>query len=326
MAGPQPNGNGNNAGGNNSALYNNAVAMNNNVMPSAGHYADTQTLMQSMEQLSGWLQQNREEWLGLQEGLSRVERMTGVSVVNGGAGVNGVSGTDWAGARHLGMSAGLANGGDVEGEGETDAVASAMATAGDDVESDQPPTLTSLTHALHASQSRIATLEHHVNTHEKLNQMYESTLSETTSRLRNYIFDQQNYIISIHKHYTSLLEQSRSETVEAQLVHQRWQESLGRLSEGVRGAFGEREEERRPWVGRLKGVREENRVLRRKVGWEEVSEEDSEAEELEEVARRGRGASGNGVAARGEGLLGGYSGGSGIAAEGGGSGTGGLPS
>jgi hypothetical protein len=44
------------------------------IMPSAGHYADMQMLMSSMETLSGWLQQNREEWAGLQEGLARVER------------------------------------------------------------------------------------------------------------------------------------------------------------------------------------------------------------------------------------------------------------
>jgi hypothetical protein len=44
------------------------------IMPSAGHFADMATLMSSMETLSGWLQQNREEWAGLQEGLARVER------------------------------------------------------------------------------------------------------------------------------------------------------------------------------------------------------------------------------------------------------------
>lgn len=55
----------------NAAMY----GMNGNIMPSAGHYSDMQLLMQNMEQLSGWLQQNREEWSAVQEGLARVERL-----------------------------------------------------------------------------------------------------------------------------------------------------------------------------------------------------------------------------------------------------------
>lgn len=46
-------------------------------MPAAGHYQDMQTMMQQMETLSGWLQQNREEWNQLQESLARVERLSG---------------------------------------------------------------------------------------------------------------------------------------------------------------------------------------------------------------------------------------------------------
>ena len=49
--------------------------MNGNMLPSAGHYSDMQTLMQNMETLSGWLEQNRQEWMQVQEGLSRVERL-----------------------------------------------------------------------------------------------------------------------------------------------------------------------------------------------------------------------------------------------------------
>lgn len=43
-------------------------------MPSAGHYSDMQTLMQNMETLSGWLQQNREDFISVQDGLEQVER------------------------------------------------------------------------------------------------------------------------------------------------------------------------------------------------------------------------------------------------------------
>lgn len=49
--------------------------VNGSILPSAGHYSDMQTLMQNMETLAGWLQQNREDWDIVQDGLNRVERM-----------------------------------------------------------------------------------------------------------------------------------------------------------------------------------------------------------------------------------------------------------
>lgn len=51
------------------------TGMNGGVMPSAGHYSDMQTLMQNMENLSGWLEQNRQDWALVQEGLAKVERL-----------------------------------------------------------------------------------------------------------------------------------------------------------------------------------------------------------------------------------------------------------
>ena len=45
------------------------------VEPSPGHYMDIQMIIENMENLSGWLQQNREEWAEIQDGLARVERL-----------------------------------------------------------------------------------------------------------------------------------------------------------------------------------------------------------------------------------------------------------
>jgi len=45
------------------------------IMPSAGHYADMQTLMQNLEALSGWLQQNREDSEWLMQNVRRVEHL-----------------------------------------------------------------------------------------------------------------------------------------------------------------------------------------------------------------------------------------------------------
>lgn len=59
-------------GAGNAAMYAATGALNG--MPAAGHYSDMQTLMQNMENLSGWLQQNREDFYRVQEGLELVER------------------------------------------------------------------------------------------------------------------------------------------------------------------------------------------------------------------------------------------------------------
>lgn len=59
-------------GAGNASMY---AGMNGQVLPSAGHYADMQTLFQNMEQLGGWLAQNREDWHIVQEGLAKVEKL-----------------------------------------------------------------------------------------------------------------------------------------------------------------------------------------------------------------------------------------------------------
>ncbi|KAK1065351.1 hypothetical protein LTR74_008027 [Friedmanniomyces endolithicus] len=282
-----PAGNGNGTNGN---MYTNGAAVNGVILPSAGHYADMQTLMQSMETLSGWLQQNREEWASLQEGLARVERVqarnehehdrnsrishadsSAMALVGGEGLVNGdTTHTDMPAAQQPPLP-----------------VASAQnppepfSRSDRDPSSDEDPTrptTTALQTALSAAHTRISHLETSLRTHETLQTLYEATLSDATAHIRSYIYSQQSYILSLHRHYTELLQQAREEVVEAQLVHQGWQEGLGRLSGLVRGAYGARGEERRPWVGRVRGLREENRVLRGMVGWE-VREGDSDGEE-----------------------------------------------
>ncbi|KAI7022526.1 hypothetical protein KC355_g2044 [Hortaea werneckii] len=254
-----PNGLGANA---NAAMYN---GVNGSIMPSAGHYSDMQTLMQNMETLSGWLQQNREEWSQLQEGLSRVERM---GVQNGGS---------LPGARE---------GEQLNGDAEAH-------------DPDQPPTTTQLSTALSAAQARIAHLESTLNTHSTLQTLYEETLSDATDRIRQYAFEQQQHTIALHKHYTTLLSQSRNETIEAQLTHQAWQGHMERLSEGVREAMRARAEEKRPWLGRIQGLKEENRVLRKMVGWEPPAEDSEDEEEGEQGAGQ-RGSVGSGQQANSE--------------------------
>ena len=243
----------------NGSMYPSASANNGGVsiMPAAGHYADMQTLMASMDSLASWLQQNREEWASLQEGLARVERVQARRDNDGG--------TD----------------GPMDGD-PASAPASAPTTE-DDI-----PNIPSLHSALSAAYVRITALESQLSSHETLQALYEATLTDSTDRIRQYCFEQQNYTSAIHRHYAHLLQQSREEVVEAQIVHQGWQEGLQRLSGMVRKAYAAREEERRPWLGELRGLRDENRMLRGMVGWK-VAPVDSEGDDEEEEEGFGMG-------------------------------------
>ncbi|GIZ39851.1 hypothetical protein CKM354_000321800 [Cercospora kikuchii] len=225
------------------------TGMNGGVMPSAGHYSDMQTLMQNMENLSGWLEQNRQDWALVQEGLAKVERLQGRLAQSG--------------------QVPLLN-------GDTQPVPRP-----------EQPTVAQLSDSLAKANSQIESLRSTYNDHVNLQRLYEDTLSDTTERIRQYCFEQQNHIIALHQHYTSLLSQSRSETVEAQLTHQAWQAGLQRLSGSVREALKSRQEEGMPYKRRIAALKEENRVLRKMVGWEAPVDSEDE-EELDEEASRGR--------------------------------------
>jgi hypothetical protein len=147
-----------------------------------------------------------------------------------------------------------------------------------------------------------------LHTSSTLLHSFSTALTNTTAQIRAYVAVQQGHILDVHRHYSQQLTSAREELVEAQITHQRWQESLGRLSEGVRGAYREREEALsgpaqkgdgggkkggggaggdedavRSWRAKVAGLREENRVLRKMVGWEEAPPDSDEEPEPEEV-------------------------------------------
>ena len=142
------------------------------------------------------------------------------------------------------------------------------------------PTIPALQAALTATQTQLSTLQQTLATHTTLQTLYEEALTTTCTQIRTYTTACTAHTLALHKHYTALLAQSRSETIEAQIVHQEWQARLGGLSGQVREALRAREEE----VGgkgrraRWGGLREENRVLRKIAGWEEVGDSDEEDE------------------------------------------------
>ena len=155
------------------------------------------------------------------------------------------------------------------------------------------PTVTSLQRALDAANNRIAAYEKSNEEHQRLQAVYEDTLTEATERIRNYVYQQNDYITSIHKHYTHLLQEARGETVQAQQIHQDWQRSLSKLNEELRRAVQAREEEKNPFTRKVSALKEENRVLRGLAGWEPAEEDSSDEEEEVEVVtaaeNRGRG-------------------------------------
>lgn len=86
-------------------------------------------------------------------------------------------------------------------------------------------------------------------------------------------------MLAIHKHYQSLLEQERNTSMQLRLEHAEWQAGLGKVSDLARKALNEKSETEAPLVAEIKDLKEENRILRRLVGWEE--KDDSSDEEVE---------------------------------------------
>ena len=257
-----PNGAGNAYGALNGA---GAVAMGNSIIPSPGQYADMQMLMQNLEQLSGWLQQNREDWNNVQEGLARVQNMQGPGQ----------------------PALPIYQNGEVEAEGEL--------------------TIPSLQRQLHDAKKRVLELEQHNASLQQANQMYESAFSQTTHMIRDYTYSQSSYITSLHRHYSQQLQQSRYETLQAQLVHQEWQAGLETVSNGMRGIlkYREEQEEKGDWKKRFAALKLENRLLRKKVGWDPLPPDSDEEEEEEGEGAIERGSGRPSRAAQGGGTGGG---------------------
>ena len=152
------------------------------------------------------------------------------------------------------------------------------------------PTVTQLQHALDAANTRIAALENTYQEQVQIQEEYKSALAHVTESIHPYFEALQKHLEALHQHYTDLLQQSRHETIQAQVRHQEWQASLKKVSEGVREAYKAREEEGRPYRARIAALKEENRILRAQVGWDPPADSDEDEWDDEEVgASEGRG-------------------------------------
>ena len=81
--------------------------------------------------------------------------------------------------------------------------------------------------------------------------------------------------------------------MQAQLTHQAWQASVARVAEGVRLAYREKSDGVRPYQRKIAALREENRLLRAKAGWDppsdSESDEDYDEEEEQPPPAKGKG-------------------------------------
>lgn len=152
------------------------------------------------------------------------------------------------------------------------------------------PSIPQLQNALAAATNRITSLEKTYQDQIRVQHAYEESLAEATDRIRHFAFEQQNYITAMQQSYVNIINQHRAEIGEVQRTHHEWQASLGRLNENLRLSLKSREEEGVPYKRRIAGLKSENALLRRKVGWEPAPESEDEVEEHED----GRGGSGLG--------------------------------
>lgn len=145
-------------------------------------------------------------------------------------------------------------------------------------------TIAPLQSELQQSKQRISQLEASISSFQSLQTLCTTTLTETMRLVRNYTYSQQSHLTHLHQHYTRLLQDARYENLEGQTAHQKWQESLTHMSQYLREASIAREEEAAQGglLAEVRGLRYENRFLRRKVGWDRRDFTELEQWEIEE--------------------------------------------
>ncbi|EMD90388.1 hypothetical protein COCC4DRAFT_30181 [Bipolaris maydis ATCC 48331] len=218
-----------------------------NGLPSGGQQTDMNHLWAVVQQLSQLLEENKAQTRGIVEGVAAIQ---GRAALEEGGEVGGGSAP-----RGNGVSMREVN-------GEINAA-----------------TQTHLQNQLTTAQSTIASLTATNTSLSALLTDYESALALLLDKLRPYAYSQTSSILALHKHYQTLLEQERSTSMSLRIEHAEWQAGLSRVAENARNALRMQGEVEAGLRGRCKELGEENRVLRRMVGWEEREDSDDEDED-----------------------------------------------
>ena len=132
---------------------------------------------------------------------------------------------------------------------------------------------------LQNAESTISTLQASNTQLTSLITDYENALTLLLDKLRPYAYTQTSSIIALHKHYQILLENERATSMQLRLEHTEWQAGLGRVAEYARQALKVQTLGEEGLVSEVRGLKEENRVLRRLAGWEEREGSSDEEEE-----------------------------------------------
>ncbi|KAF7674711.1 hypothetical protein GT037_007471 [Alternaria burnsii] len=219
-----------------------------NGLPSGGQQTDMNHLWAVVQQLSQLLEENKAQTRGIVEGVAAIQ---GRAAQEEGGEVGG--GINLRGGGGVAMR---------EVNGEINAA-----------------TVANLQSQLTAAQSTIASLTSTNSSLSTLLTDYESALTLLLDKLRPYAYSQTSAMLALHKYYQSLLDQERSTSMGLRLEHADWQAGLSRVAENARNALRCQSEIEQGLRSRCKELGEENRVLRRMVGWEERESSDDEAED-----------------------------------------------
>lgn len=141
--------------------------------------------------------------------------------------------------------------------------------------------LSTLRAHLATSQTTILSLESHAASLTSLVTDYENALTLLLDKLRPFAYTHTSSILALHRHYNALLDAERATSTKLRLEHADWQAGLGRVAEYARKAVAEAARGEEGWVRENRALREENRVLRGLVGWEERGGSSDEEEEVE---------------------------------------------
>jgi hypothetical protein len=134
--------------------------------------------------------------------------------------------------------------------------------------------ITHLQSQLTSTQSALSNLSASNTALQSLLTDYENALTLLLDKLRPYAYNQTSSILALHKHYQKLLEEERGVSMQLRLEHAEWQSGLGRVADYARTALKSQGESEEGLRREIRGLKEENRVLRGLCGWDEREEED----------------------------------------------------
>ncbi|OSS51257.1 hypothetical protein B5807_03144 [Epicoccum nigrum] len=209
-----------------------------NGLPSGGQQTDMNHLWSVVQQLSQMLEENKAATQGV---LSGVAALQARGLEAGGEDMDALLG----GAR---------------GEGRENGESAAAQRAAE---------LSTLHARLASADTTISSLSSHAGALTSLVTDYENALTLLLDKLRPFAYNATSSTLALHKHYTSLLDAERATSTQLRLEHADWQAGLARVAQHARNALALQSKSEESLVSENTALREENRVLRGLVGWEE---------------------------------------------------------